>query len=140
MTHSTQPQKKMMISHSRKTIQEAMEFFLKQWDYSIETMDDETNREYMISVVNNLGLKLSDLNNSWTIKCVNYADKLEKLLKNDKYKENESLYSHSIKVIYMIKNLYELKNRRTDEVFKLRAENAELKLEIQKLKQLQNET
>lgn len=140
MTHSTQTQKKMTISHSKKTIQEAMEYFLKQWDYSIETMDDESNREYMISVVNNLGLKLSDLNNSWILKCNNDISMLEKLFKNDKYKQNESLYSHSVKVIYLIKNLFELKNRRTDEVFKLRSENAELKLEIQKLKELQNGT
>lgn len=140
MTHSTQTQKKMTISHSKKTIQEALEYFLKQWDYSIETMDDESNREYMISVVNNLGLKLSDLNNSWVLKCGDDITMLEKLFKNDKYKQNESLYSHSVKVIYLIKNLFELKNRRTDEVFKLRSENAELKLEIQKLKELQNGT
>lgn len=59
---------------------------------------------------------------------------------NNSYIQFLTLQKVGHKVIYMIKNLYELKNRRTDEVFKLRAENAELKLEIQKLKQLQNGT
>lgn len=58
--------------------------------------------------------------------------------KNDWYKNLKRASSYLTEVKGNLSSIYELKNRRADEIFRLRSENASLKNENAKLKQENN--
>ena len=135
-------QKKTTICLSNE-IKENFNDWLKSWDFKINSADNRDNlqiategcktiinlsskicndieRKYIKSALNGK-LKGSDGYNEAYVKAIEKAEGLET------HKELQKIRALSLSLLYYIENLNELKNRRTKENFKLRAEIAELK-------------
>ena len=126
--------------HSKPSEQvlKAIENFYTKWDYQVESLDDEENRKYFVDVLTAFEVQFSRINELWISKCSSDIDKLNKLLKTQDFERNQKYKDLAIDLNYKVRHLFELKNRRTKEIFDLRAENAKLKMELEQLKRNNN--
>ena len=139
----------MTNSLSKETI-EAFTYWVNGWDERIQTHDDRETEDIMKEKLmfgfNTIEKLLQESDHKAMIKArgnlstgSNEANEKEVLAMFENQKK--PWYSNLKKVSHMctevrntLSNIYELKNRRTTETFKLRAENAMLRIELQKLK------
>lgn len=108
--------------------------WLEDWDSSISTLDDFEAQEisdnkynFCIYVIDK---SLSDSDDKVMSKCMTNEDKTRALITNQKkkfYKDLQKVRNIMLVEKIKISNLYELKNRKTNEIFKLRAEISKLK-------------
>ncbi|MBQ0139399.1 MAG: hypothetical protein KBT36_08890 [Kurthia sp.] len=124
----------MTTFHSKEKIQEALTNFFTTYDYQVESLDDETNKQYLLDCITAFECQFRNTNSNWMIKCADDLDKIKRLYDNEEYQKNERYSNLCIEVLYKIKFLFELKNRRTKQVFDLKAENAQLRIQLNKLK------
>lgn len=106
--------------------------WLYGWDLSIESMDDDDNREKMKIILNNAIYLIEKQLSDWELAMIEQDQKDDgtrylDLKNNPKYNDFKKASDGLTYVMYTLQNVYELKNRRTSEVFKLRGELAELK-------------
>ena len=108
--------------------------WLDGWDSNISTFDDfdaqeisDNKYKFCIYVIDKL---LSDSDEKVMSKCITNEEKTRALITNQKkkfYKDLQKVRNIMMVEMYKIANLYELKNRKTNEIFKLRAEISKLK-------------
>ena len=108
--------------------------WLEGWDSRISTLDDFESQEisnnkykFCIYVIDKL---LSDSDDKVMSKYMTNEDKTKALIINQKkkfYVDLQKVRNIMLTEMYKIANLYELKNRKTNEIFKLCAEISKLK-------------
>ena len=124
--------------------------WISRWDEKIYTFDDRENEAlvkkklmFIFSKIENI---LQDVNSKAILKAMKGLDiesneYAEKWISTTKENENKPFFKHLRQsAVYAselhgtISDIYELKNRRGTEMFKLRAENATLRAELKQLK------
>ncbi|WP_294267719.1 hypothetical protein [uncultured Chryseobacterium sp.] len=137
------------ISHS--DLMKNFALWLNKWDNNIVTQDDLETQGILLEKIKNGFLQIDKLLNESDLKVMakarghlipgsNEANEKEVLAmfenqKREWYK-NLKKVSKDLGYFYAIlENIYEIKNRRTHECFKLRAENAQLREEIRRLRE-----
>ena len=124
--------------------------WLSRWDEKIYTFDDRENEAlvkrklmFIFSKIENI---LQDINSKAILKATNGLDVesneyAEKWLLTTQQNENKPFFKYLRQsAVYAselhgtISDIYELKNRRGSEMFKLRVENSKLKEELKQLK------
>lgn len=106
--------------------------YLESWDLSIESLDDHEEREKFEKILNQTIAFLNQQMTEWETKSIEKDPSGEELLKLFKHPKYKGFKMHSDNLIwlrYRVKDLFEIKNRRTRQNFELKAELAELKLQ-----------
>ena len=127
-------------------IKENFNEWLKDWDLKINSVDNRDNLEIAINQcksILNLSSKIcNDIERKYIKSAVNgklegsndyneaYVKAIEKAESLETHKELKKINNLAFSLMYYIENLNELKNIRTKENFKLRAEIAELKSKL----------
>ena len=135
-------QKKTTICLSDE-IKENFNEWLKNWDFKMNSVDNRDNLEIAINqckAILNLSSKIcNDIERKYIKSALNgklegsneyneaYVKAIEKAESLETHKELQKINNLAFSLMYYIENLNELKNIRTKENFKLRAEIAELK-------------
>ena len=135
-------QKKMTICLSDE-IKENFNDWLKSWDFKINSADNRDNLEKATGgckAIINLSSKIcNDIERKYIKSALNgrlegsneyseaYVKAVEKAESLETHKELQKINNLAFSLLYYLENLNELKNIRTKENFKLRAEIAELK-------------
>ena len=106
--------------------------WLHGWDLSVESVDDFDNRAKIKAILNNSIYVLEKQVSDWELAMIEKdqqdgGNRYLKLTENEKYKSFKKASEGLLFVRFAIDNIFELKNRRTSDVFKLRGELAELK-------------
>lgn len=106
--------------------------WLYGWDLSIESIDDFDNRAKIKAILNNSIYVIEKQLSDWELSMIEKdqedgGDRYLKLTENEKYKSFKKASEGLLFVRFAIDNIFELKNRRTSEVFKLKSEIAEIK-------------
>ena len=138
-------QKKMTTCLSNE-IKENFNEWLKSWDFKINSVDNRDNLEIAINQcksILNLSSKIcNDIERKYIKSALNgklegsndyneaYVKAIEKAETLEAHKELQKINKLAFYLMYYIENLNELKNIRTKENFKLRAEIAELKSKL----------
>ena len=138
-------QKKTKICLSNE-IKENFNDWLKSWDLRINSADNRDNLQKATEgckTIINLSSKIcNDIERKYIKSALNgklqgsneynesYVKALEKAEGLESHKELQKIRNLSLYLIYYIENLNDLKNIRTKENFKLRAEIAELKSKL----------
>ena len=138
-------QKKTTICLSNE-IKENFNDWLKNWDFKINSVDNRDNFEIAINqckAILNLSSKIcNDIERKYIKSALNgkfegsneyneaYVKAIEKAESLETHKELQKINNLAFSLMYYIENLNELKNIRTKENFKLRAEIAELKSKL----------
>lgn len=115
---------------------EAIALYFNRWNESIYTHDDQDTREMMIDKLQSAWLCIERLLMDWDDKIRakypnDFVKATEEVLKNQntqKYRELKKASEDVLFVRYQIESLYELKNRKSSQLLKLRSENAKLRL------------
>ena len=139
------PKKTTKICLSNE-IKENFNEWLKSWDLKINSVDNRDNLEIAINQcksILNLSSKIcNDIERKYIKSVVNgklegsndyneaYVKAIEKAESLEAHKELQKINKLAFSLMYYIENLNELKNIRTKENFKLRAEIAELKSKL----------
>ena len=126
--------------------------WLYKWDRNIVTQDDVETQQIVTGKLLNAFQKIEDLLHKSDQKAMikaranlipgsNEANEKEVLamFENQKKSWYKGLKNISHDMTYIksiLENIYEIKNRRSRECFQLRAENAKLRAEIEKLRKL----
>ena len=115
---------------------ENFENWLKDWDFKISTLDDHDSIENINAVMSSINLFLHKSDE----KAMSKYDTIEQRGKALVENQNKSFYLQFEKIsrvlsteIYHIERIYELKNRKTKEIFRLNYENSKLRNEIKRL-------
>ena len=138
-------QKKTTICLSNE-IKENFNEWLKSWDFNINSVDNRDNLEIAVnqckSIINLSSKICNDIERKYIKSALNgklewsseyneaYVKAIEKAESLETHKELQKINKLAFSLMYYIENLNELKNRRTKENFKLRAEIAELKSKL----------
>lgn len=127
----------MMSSNSEKI--ENFKDWLNDWDLKIKTHDDIETQEavnnrfkFCIGTISHI---LNETDDKAMLKGSNEKEKVLAMLANQKkkfYKDLKKVQDILTVEMYRLENLYELKNRKTNEIFRLAAENAKLRTKINK--------
>lgn len=128
----------MMNLHSET--KENFENWLKDWDFKISTLDDhdsiEKSRDNINAVMSSINLFLHKSDEKAMSKYDTIEHRGKALVEN----QNKPFYVQFEKIsrvlsteIYHIERIYELKNRKTKEIFRLNYENSKLRNEIKRL-------
>ncbi|MCQ4139201.1 hypothetical protein [Chryseobacterium sp. EO14] len=141
----------MMKMTSHSDMADNFRKWLEMWDDTIVTQDDvETQqiiRDKLLNAFAKIELFLAESNDKAMIKArgslparSDEARKAEALgiIENQKKQWYKDLEKISLDITYVrsiLGNIYEIKNRRTHECFKLRAENAQLREEVKRLQE-----
>lgn len=137
--------KKMTICLSNE-IKENFNEWLKSWDFKINSVDNRDNFEIAVNQckgILNLSSKIcNDIERKYIKSALNgklkgsneyneaYIKAIEKAESLETHKELKKINNLAFSLMYYIENINELKNIRTKENFKLRAEIAELKSKL----------
>lgn len=137
-------QKKTTICLSDE-IKENFNEWLKSWDFKINSVDNRDNLEIAVNQckgILNLSSKIcNDIERKYIKSALNgklegsneyneaYVKAIEKAESLETHKELQKINNLAFSLMYYIENLNELKNIRTKENFKLRAEISKLKNE-----------
>lgn len=138
-----------MGTHTKMTtclsneIKENFNEWLKNWDYKINSVDNRDNLEIAVNQckgILNLSSKIcNDIERKYIKSALNgklegsndyneaYVKAIEKAESLETHKELKKINHLAFSLMYYIENLNELKNIRTKENFKLRAEITKLK-------------
>ena len=124
-------------------IKENFNEWLKDWDLKINSVDNRDNLEIAVNQckgILNLSSKIcNDIERKYIKSALNgklegsndyneaYVKAIEKAETLEAHKELKKINNLAFSLMYYIENLNELKNRRTKENFKLRAEISKLK-------------
>lgn len=124
-------------------IKENFNEWLKSWDFKINSVDNRDNLEIAVNQckgIINLSSKIcNDIERKYIKSALNgklegssdynesYVKAIEKAESLETHKELKKINSLAFSLMYYIENLNELKNIRTKENFKLRAEISRLK-------------
>ncbi len=127
-------------------IKENFNEWLKSWDFKINSVDNRDNLEIAVNQckgILNLSSKIcNDIERKYIKSALNgklegsndyneaYVKAIEKAESLETHKELKKINNLAFSLMYYIENLNELKNIRTKENFKLRAEIAELKSKL----------
>ena len=138
-------QKKTTICLSDE-IKENFNEWVKSWDFKINSVDNRDNLEIAVNRckgIINLSSKIcNDIERKYIKSALNgksegsseyneaYVKAIEKAESIETHKELQKINNLAFSLMYYIENLNELKNIRTKENFKLRAEIAELKSKL----------
>lgn len=138
-------QKKTTICLSDEIKENFIEW-VKSWDFKINSVDNRDNLEIAINqckAILNLSSKIcNDIERKYIKSALNgklqgsyeyneaYVKAIEKAESLETHKELQKINKLAFSLMYYIENLNELKNIRTKENFKLRAEIAELKSKL----------
>lgn len=127
----------MMSSHSE--IADNFKKYLDGWDETIKTHDDIETQEsvnnrfkFCIGTIDSI---LSETSQKAMNRHENNEDKVKAMIANEEkkfYKDLKKVRDIITVEMYRLENLYELKNRKTNEIFRLAAENAKLRTKINK--------
>lgn len=125
----------MKTAHSDDNL-ELILSFIRKWNEKIDTHDDRDTRQIIKAKMLNAWQSVEELLVDWDKKILSqYANDerkaIEKMLENqktEKYKKLKKVADDIISVHYQIEHLYELKNRKSSELIKLRAECAKMRL------------
>lgn len=127
----------MMSSNSEKI--ENFKSYLDNWDLKIKTHDDIETQEavnnrfkFCIGTIDSI---LNETSQKAMNRHVNNEDKVKAMIANEEkkfYKDLKKVRDIITVEMYRLENLYELKNRKTNEIFRLAAENAKLRTKINK--------
>lgn len=111
--------------------------WLEGWDLSIESIDDKEELEKMEKVLEQSIFFLQKQINDWEeIAMEKSNEKLLELFDNPKYKDFQKHANNLTWLRYRIKDLFEIKNRRTKQNFELKSELAK---RVQKNIRVRNE-
>lgn len=126
-----------MSSNSEKI--ENFKSYLDNWDLKIKTHDDIETQEavnnrfkFCIGTIDSI---LNETSQKAMNRHVNNEDKVKAMIANEEkkfYKDLKKVRDIITVEMYRLENLYELKNRKTNEIFRLAAENAKLRTKINK--------
>lgn len=138
-------------SHFNQPTSETIDAFknwLKGWDATIHTHDDRESQEMisekLLFIFTTIEKLLHDSDQKVMLKArgslepgsdaANEKEVMAMLLNQKRtwYKDLKRASCLATSIKNTISDIYELKNRRNDEVFKLRSENAQLRLELEK--------
>lgn len=135
----------MMICLSNE-IKENFNEWLKSWDFKINSVDNRDSLEIAVNQckgILNLSSKIcNDIERKYIKSALNgklkgsseyneaYIKAIEKAESLETHKELKKINNLAFSLMYYIENINELKNIRTKENFKLRAEIAELKSKL----------
>ena len=127
-------------------IKENFNEWVKSWDFKINSVDNRDNFEIAVNQckgIINLSSKIcNDIERKYIKSALNgklegsseyneaYVKAIEKAESIETHKELQKINNLAFYLMYYIENLNELKNIRTKENFKLRAEIAELKSKL----------
>lgn len=127
-------------------IKENFNEWVKSWDFKINSVDNRDNFEIAVNQckgIINLSSKIcNDIERKYIKSALNgklegsseyneaYVKAIEKAESIETHKELKKINNLAFYLMYYIENLNELKNIRTKENFKLRAEIAELKSKL----------
>lgn len=119
---------------SNSEIVENFKQYLNNWDATIKTHDDIETQEavknrfkFCIGTIDSI---LSETSQKAMSKHENNEDKVKAMIANEEkkfYKDLKKVRDIITVEMYRLENLYELKNQKTKEIFKLRSENAKLR-------------
>lgn len=106
--------------------------WLTGWDLTIESLDDKEEQQRIINVINEANLLIENHCSEWEEKCLdadlkNGTNTYSKLIETEKHKEFKRVSRNLLAIKFQVKNIFEIKHRRTKQNFDLRAELAELK-------------
>lgn len=106
--------------------------WLTGWDLAIESLDDQEEQVKIMTIINEANLLIENHCNEWEERCLendlkNGTNTYSKLIESDKHKEFKRVSRNLLAVKFQVKNIFEIKHRRTKQNFDLRAELAELK-------------
>lgn len=104
--------------------------YLDGWDLSIESLDDFEQVQKFEAILDQAIAFLNEQTIEWEAKSIEKdprGEDLVKLFEHPKYKSFKHQSDNLLWLRYRIKDLFELKHRRTKQVFDLKAELAELK-------------
>ena len=138
--------KKTMTTCLSNEIKENFNEWVKSWDFKINSVDNRDNFEIAVNQckgIINLSSKIcNDIERKYIKSALNgklegsseyneaYVKAIEKAESIETHKELQKINNLAFYLMYYIENLNELKNIRTKENFKLRAEIAELKSKL----------
>lgn len=124
-------------------IKENFNYWLKSWDFKINSVDNRDNLEIAINQCKGILNLSSKICNDIERKCIKsalngklegsndynetYVKAIEKAESLETHKELKKINNLAFSLMYYIENLNELKNIRTKENFKLRNEISKLK-------------
>ena len=127
-------------------IKENFNEWLKSWDFKINSVDNRDNLEIAVnqckSIINLSSKICNDIERKYIKSALNgklersseyneaYVKAIEKAESLETHKELQKINKLAFSLMHYIENINELKNRRTKENFKLRAEIAELKSKL----------
>lgn len=108
--------------------------WLNEWDLTIKTHDDiktqigvKNRFNFCIGTINRI---LNETDEKAMIKHETNEDKVKAMFANQEkpfYKDLKKIQDFLTVEMYRMENLYELKNQKTKEIFRLAAENAKLR-------------
>lgn len=107
--------------------------WLNGWDLSIESLDDRESQVEVINVIEEANLLLENHCNEWEEKCLendlkNGTNSYIKLIESEKHKNFKRVAKNLLHLRYKISDVFEIKNRRTKEIFNLKSEIAKSKI------------
>lgn len=103
------------------------------WDLSIESLDDRESQVEVIKIIEEANLILEGHCNEWAEKCLQNdlekgTDSYSTLIDSEKYKDFKRVANNLLYLRYKISDVFEIKNRRTKEIFILKSEVAKSKI------------
>lgn len=104
--------------------------YLQTWDLSIESLDDFEQQQKFENILDGAVAFLNEQTTEWESQAIEKDESgegLVKLFEHPKYKEFKKQSDNLLWLRYRIKDLFEIKHRRTKQNFELRARIAELK-------------
>lgn len=139
-----------MTTNSLSELKEHFKKWLENWDATIATHDDKETQQILLEkLFNGFGVIEQILARSDEKAMIKgrgtlepgtdeaIKKEVEALMENQKKTWYKQLKNVSLDITYarsVMFQVYELKNRKTDEIFRLRSENAKLRAEIANLK------
>lgn len=109
--------------------------YLEGWDLSIESLDDFEEQQKIERLLDQTIAFLNQQTSDWEAQSIEKdptGEGLVKLFEHPKYKAFRIHSDNLLWLRYRIKDLFEIKHRRTKQNFELKAEIAELKNSKQK--------
>lgn len=110
--------------------------FFKKWNEKVDTHDDRHTQEIMKEMILGASVRINLILGKWEKKVMDKypndnekaVEEMFKIKENEDYKALKKISDNLLYTHYQIEHLYELKNRKSAENIKLRAQNAKLKL------------
>lgn len=112
--------------------------FLNGWDLEIESIDDYEEKEKIDLLLKDASDTILGHLLEWEEKCLENDTKkgtntYEELTNSEKYNKFQRVQKNLLWLSYRIKDIYEIKHRRTKQNLELRSQIAELKLKIKNI-------